>query len=336
MAEVSPYWHDLALVAARVPMPSAGAVLITGATGLIGSCLTDLLMAHSSCEVYALGRNGQRARQRFSRWWGDGRFHFVAHDICEPLSLGVDFRYIIHAASPASPNSFQQQPVEVMKSNLYGLCHLVDYGLAHHLERMVYVSSGEVYGEGDGSVFTEQSSGYVDICSPRACYPSSKRAAETLCAAYGQEYGAQIVVARPCHTYGPWFTEHDNRVYAQFIRNVLRGEDIVMLSAGLQERSWLYVADCAAAILLLLQKGAAGEAYNVASAASTITIRQLAETIAAIGHRQVVVRATADGNTTPITKAVFATAKLERLGWHPLFSIEQGLRHTVETLTFDL
>ena len=313
-------------------MPQEGNILITGATGLIGSCLVDLLMRHSFCHIYAMGRNSQRAEQRFADYWQQPRFHFIRHDICQSLECTENFHYIIHAASNASPNFFQQSPVEVMKSNLDGLCHLVEYGLRHQMKRMVYISSGEVYGEGDGSVFTEESSGHIDILSPRACYPSSKRAAETLCAAYIQEYGADIVIARPCHTYGPYFTESDNRVYAQFIRNILNDEDIVMKSRGEQFRSWLYVVDCAVAMLLLLTKGNSGEAYNVANEESNITIRQLAEEIAKIGNKKVVFDLAENGNTTPITKAVFSTEKLNQLGWKPLFSIEEGLAHTIQSM----
>ena len=329
MAEMSHYLQDIAQAASQLELPQEGNILVTGATGLIGSCLVDMLMLHTPCHVYALGRNRQRAAARFHDYWQKERFHFIEHDISRPLPTTEDFHYIIHAASNASPNFFQQSPVEVMKANLNGVCHLAEYGLQHQMKRMVYVSSGEVYGEGDGSVFTEQSSGYIDITSPRACYPSSKRAAETLCAAYGQEYGAQIVTARLCHTYGPHFTESDNRVYAQFIRNVLNGEDIIMKSLGAQYRSWLYVVDCAAAILTLLMKGKSGEAYNVANEESNITIRQLAEKIAAIGGRQVRMEITGNGNTTPITKAVFSTQKIEQLGWKPLFGIDEGLEHTI-------
>ena len=324
------YQQDLQKAIKQITLPE-GNVLITGATGLIGGCLTDMLMMHSSCDVYALGRNRERAKRRFAAYWDNPRFHFIEQDICKPLTLDVDFHYIIHAASNASPNFFQKSPVEVMKSNLNGLCQLVEYGLAHHMQRMLYVSSGEVYGEGDGSVFTEESSGHIDILSPRACYPSSKRAAETLCAAYIQEYGADIVIARPCHTYGPYFTESDNRVYAQFIRNVIRGEDIVMKSKGEQYRSWLYVVDCASAILTLLMKGLCGEAYNVADELSNITIRQLAEKTAAISGQQVVMDIKEDGNTTPITRAVFSNQKIAQLGWKPLFGIDEGLQHTIQT-----
>lgn len=332
MAEINPYRQDLDKVVQQLNVPQEGNILITGATGLIGSCLVDLLMRHSFCHIYAMGRNSQRAEQRFADYWQQPRFHFIRHDICQSLECTENFHYIIHAASNASPNFFQQSPVEVMKSNLNGLCQLVEYGLAHHMQRMLYVSSGEVYGEGDGSVFTEESSGHIDILSPRACYPSSKRAAETLCAAYIQEYGADIVIARPCHTYGPYFTESDNRVYAQFIRNILNDEDIVMKSRGEQFRSWLYVVDCAVAMLLLLTKGNSGEAYNVANEESNITIRQLAEEIAKIGNKKVVFDLAENGNTTPITKAVFSTEKLNQLGWKPLFSIEEGLAHTIQSM----
>ena len=332
MAEINPYRQDLDKVVQHLNVPQEGNILITGATGLIGSCLVDLLMRHSFCHIYAMGRNSQRAEQRFADYWQQPRFHFIRHDICQSLECTENFHYIIHAASNASPNFFQQSPVEVMKSNLNGLCHLVEYGLRHQMKRMVYISSGEVYGEGDGSVFTEESSGHIDILSPRACYPSSKRAAETLCAAYIQEYGADIVIARPCHTYGPYFTESDNRVYAQFIRNILNDEDIVMKSRGEQFRSWLYVVDCAVAMLLLLTKGNSGEAYNVANEESNITIRQLAEEIAKIGNKKVVFDLAENGNTTPITKAVFSTEKLNQLGWKPLFSIEEGLAHTIQSM----
>ena len=332
MAEINPYRQDLDKVVQQLNVPQEGNILITGATGLIGSCLVDLLMRHSFCHIYAMGRNSQRAEQRFADYWQQPRFHFIRHDICQSLECTENFHYIIHAASNASPNFFQQSPVEVMKSNLNGLCQLVEYGLAHHMQRMLYVSSGEVYGEGDGSVFSEQSSGYIDILSPRSCYSSSKRAAETLCASYCQEYGAQIVIARPCHTYGPYFTESDNRVYAQFIRNILNDEDIVMKSRGEQFRSWLYVVDCAVAMLLLLTKGNSGEAYNVANEESNITIRQLAEEIAKIGNKKVVFDLAENGNTTPITKAVFSTEKLNQLGWKPLFSIEEGLAHTIQSM----
>lgn len=298
-------------------------ILVTGATGLIGGCLVEALMLNPNrnYHVYASGRNEERARKRFAEFADDAAFHFVLYDVLEPLASDVNFDYIIHAASNASPNFFATKPVEVIKSNIQGLSNLMEYGLSHGMKRMLYVSSGEVYGEGDGRVFTEDYSGYVNCTSPRSCYPSSKRAAETLCVSYAQEYGADVVIARPCHTYGPHFTEADNRVYAQFIRNVLRGEDIVMKSTGAQFRSWCYVVDCVSALLHILLKGENGQAYNIADDSSNITIKELAETIAAIGGKKVVIDVpsiTEAKGFNVVSKSVFSTQKLEGLGWEHL------------------
>ena len=337
MAEISSYQEDiLHIFTEDLPWEklSGANILVTGATGLIGGCLVETMMMNPKRDyhVYASGRNEERARQRFSKFADDSAFHFVKYDVLKPLESEIIFDYIIHAASNASPNFFAQKPVEVVKSNIHGVAHLMDYGLSHGMKRLLYVSSGEVYGEGDGRVFTEDYSGYVNCATPRACYPSSKRAAETLCVSYAAEYGADVVIARPCHTYGPYFTEQDNRAYAQFIRNVLRGEDIVMKSTGEQFRSWCYIVDCVSALLHILLKGECGKAYNIADAESNISIRELAETIAAIGKRKVII-AVPDADEKKgfnvVTKSVFSIEKLNALGWIPRTHITYGLNHTI-------
>ena len=310
-------------------------ILVTGATGLIGSSFVDVLMNNSNkdYQVYALGRNSQMAQARFLRFKDDSAFHFLCGDVTLSLARDESFHFIIHAASNGSPNFFANSPVEVMKSNLYGVSNLIEYGLAHDMKRFLYVSSGEVYGVNDAAVFDEDSYGYLDILDTRSCYPSSKRAAETLAMCYAAEYGADIVVARPCHTYGPHFTESDNRVYAQFIRNVLNGDDIVVKSAGTQYRSWCYVEDCVSALLYILLKGKSGEAYNVADKSSVVTIRELAEMIAHIAGRKVVMQVPSDNEKkgfTPIKRAVFDTAKLEALGWSVSGTMDEKLRRTID------
>jgi nucleoside-diphosphate-sugar epimerase len=336
MAQISPYLQDIDKALRRLELMRLDGcrILITGAMGLIGGCLVDLLMrSGTDCKVYAFGRDEERARKRFESYWNCHNFHFIKGDVTVPLNSEVCFDYIIHAASNASPNFFKEKPVEVIKSNILGTQQLIEYGLSHNMKRMLYVSSGEIYGEGTGRAFVETDSGYVDCAIPRSCYPSSKRAAETLCVSYAAEYGADVVIARPCHTYGPYFTESDNRVYAQFIRNVLNGEDIVLKSSGDQFRSWIYVVDCVSAILMILLKGAGGQAYNVADENSNVTIRELAKIIARVGHRQLKFDIDIQsGNTTPISKAVFNIEKLRNLGWNSSFCIKEGLEHTIETL----
>lgn len=340
MAERMGYSQDIEK-AASLNLPWAKLedknILVTGATGLIGSCIVEVLLSNPErkCHVYAAGRNEQRAMKRFEAFVNDKRFHFFNYDVTKPLSSSIDFHYIIHAASNASPNFFAEKPVEVMMSNINGVNNLLMYGKEHHLERFLFVSTGEVYGEGDGRVFTEDYQGYVNINSPRSCYPSSKRAAETLCAAYAKEYGIDYVIARPCHTYGPHFTEADNRVYAQFIRNVLNGEDIIMKSTGSQMRSWCYVVDCASAILHILLKGSDGEAYNIADADSNISIRELAEMIAKIGGKEVIIQLPSDAEKqsfNPVSKSVFAIEKLQSLGWSITGQMIDKIKSTIEEI----
>lgn len=315
------YNEDVAAAAAsQLPWEKLSGcnILVTGATGLIGGCIVEILMGRKHCyNVYAAGRNEKRAMLRFAKYRDDKTFHFFHYDVCEELHSDVDFHYIIHAASNASPVFFNNNPVEVMKANVYGVANLMEYGRRHDMHRFLYVSTGEIYGEGNRT-FSEIDSGYIDCTQPRACYPSSKRAAETLCMSYVAEYGVDAVVARPCHTYGPHFTESDNRVFCQFVRNVLRGEDIEMKSDGSQMRSWCYVVDCALGIMYILLKGENGNAYNVADPTSTFTIRQLAETIAMSEGRRVVFLNPSDADRkqfTNISHAVFDTAKLQSLGW---------------------
>lgn len=312
-------------------------ILITGATGLIGSTLVEVLMSNPRRDysVFALGRNYERAKKLFEEYFNMDSFHFLKYDVMSPFQDNVQFDYIIHAASNASPNSFSKNPVEIIKANIIGVSNLIEYGMTHDMKRFFYVSSGEVYGEGDGRTISEEYSGYVDCLSPRSCYPSSKRAAETLCASYASEYGADVVIARPCHTYGPNFTETDNRVYAQFIRNVLKGEDIVMKSTGEQIRSWCYVVDCVSAFLFILLKGESGEAYNVADPNSVITIRMLAEMLAEIGDTKVIMEVPSEiekNSYNPVTKSVFSVDKLIGLGWMASGEMKENMRKIIDYL----
>ena len=333
---MNPYRKDiLEAAAAHLPWGTLKDcnILITGATGLIGSCLTDLLLTVSDLhdipfQVFAMGRNRVKGLKRFHADSERPGFHFIEHDVIDPLQEDIPFHFIVHAASSASPQLYRKVPVEVMKSNIFGVTNLLDYGRAHGMKRFLFVSSGEVYGDQPVNALNESAYGYVDNLEVRSCYPSSKRAAETMTVCYSKEYGVDTVIARPCHTFGPYFTDSDQRAYAQFIRNIQAGEDIVLRSDGGQYRSWCYVVDCAKALCYVLLKGVTGQAYNVADSHCESSLRRLAEILAEIGGRNLSV---GQPDATSSQRVVFDTTRLQQLGWTAEGTLRTKLEHTLQS-----
>lgn len=316
-------------------------VLITGATGLIGSFITDMLAEYSresgaGITVYATGRSLKRLEERF-RGCPEGTVRLIEYDVNAPADFGFDADFIIHAAGNAYPAAFAGDPVGTVMGNITGTANLLGYAKKRGAKRFVFVSSGEVYGKAPETVtvFKEDYSGYVDPTLPRSCYPSSKRAAETLCAAYRSQYGVDTVIVRPCHTYGPNATGSDNRANVQFVNNALAGKDIVMNSPGLQLRSYCYIADCASAILSVMLKGEGGEAYNIANPDATVTIAGFAEEVAAYTGKKVIFSVPDDAakaQQTFIPHAVLDSSKLCSLGWTGQYSVKKGVSHTIDVL----
>ena len=310
-------------------------VLVTGAGGLVGSTFVDLLMALDrlyglEISVSVLGRNRNALEARFDAYCSsNGGFRIIEGDVSSVDLSGQEADYVVHAASPAHPLAYAKTPVDVMKANLLGTLNLLE--LARRCgARLLFVSSGEIYGISDqpDSAFGEGGCGRIDISDPRSCYPESKRAAETLCAAYGAQYGVDAVIARLCHVYGPAITQNNSRADAQFLRNVLAHEDIVMKSPGSQVRSFCYVKDAASGLLYILLEGKTGEAYNVANGNSVATIRQYAQTLAELGGvkiRDEYPTQTEASGYSRVTRAVLDAAKLQRLGWEPQYDLRNGL-----------
>lgn len=316
-------------------------VLVTGATGTIGSFVIDVLLrfnqiSSSQIKVYVAGRNIKALQEQFL-YWNDKNFTAVQYDMLNQILFDFPVDYIIHAAGNAHPTSFNGDPVGTIVGNINSTYNLLQYAMSHGGKRLLFVSSGEVYGQGDINLeeFPEEYLGYIDLSSPRSCYPQSKRGSENLCASFSSQYGLETVVVRPCHTYGPQITPNDSRATAQFIRNVLKDEDIVLKSAGSQMRSYNYIADCVSGLLTVLINGKSGEAYNLANPNARITIAQFAEIAAKIAGKNVIFKEPSIvdvANRSPIQRQVLSSKKLESLGWKDAFSAEDGIRHTLLTL----
>lgn len=317
-------------------------ILITGASGLIGRCIIDILMKLNETEsanikVIASVRNLENAKKIFKEYIAKKELELIKYDVMEQLNANMKVDYIIHAASNSHPMAFSTEPVNTLIGNVIGTKNLLEFGIKNNVKKLLYVSSGEIYGKDDGKIeaFTEEYRGYIDNLAFRSCYPIGKISAETMCICYSKQYDIDTVIVRPCHIYGPTITDKDSKVMAQFIRNALNNEDIIMKSDGKQYRSYCYVVDCAIGILIALGKGENANAYNIANKNSNITIRSMAELIANTVGKKVVFdipSKTERQGYNAVEKSILDSTKLERLGWKPLYNMEQGIKSTIEIL----
>ena len=310
-------------------------VLVTGATGLLGSFMVDALRLGNrerrlDCMIYGAARSLAMLQKRFAVGASEDNIEFLVQDVTQEWGYANIFPdYIIHAAGGADPRSMYEKPVEVIKANTAGTGMLLELLRRAGRGRLLYLSSGEVYGETHiAEAMGEQDFGHVAQDNVRSCYPLSKRLAESLCLSYVHEYGVEALVARPAHTYGPTHTEKDTRATAQFTRQAAQGEDIVLRSRGGQVRSYTYVADGVAGLLTVLLQGKVGEAYNVADTGTSVSIADFARMAAKVGDVSVRYEAN-DSRPTPVSRAVLSDKKLRALGWRPNFTPEQGVAHTV-------
>ncbi len=301
-------------------------VVITGGTGMIGSCLVDALAVYNRsqsepCRVVVTSRREEAAQKRFSYCWDEPWFIYIRQDVCdEAVNWPDHVDYVIHAASNADPVNFAKAPVDTLMANVLGTDRLLKAGMERGMQRFMYVSSGEMYGQPDAlqNDFVEDYCGPIDHSNPRACYPAGKRSAEVLCQCYRAQYGVDCVIVRPCHTFGPTMTGGDSRAVSEFLRNAVAGKEIGMKSAGLLERSHCYVVDAADAIFRVLLKGESGGAYNIADPACKMTIRDFAFACAEAGGTKVAFENPSDlelKGYSKISRQVLSAEKLQSLGW---------------------
>lgn len=319
-------------------------VLISGATGMIGSFLVDVIFEKNvtdnlNCTVYALGRSEEKLKSRFSKYADDSRLVFLQYNIQEPLvcnNLGV-VDFVLHLASNTHPLLYSTDPIGTVLTNIIGVKSMLDFAVEHQAVRFAFASSNEMYGEnrGDVELFDESYCGYINCNTLRAGYPESKRCGEALCQAYKSQKGLDVVIPRVTRTYGPTMSMTDTKAASQFIKRGVAGEDIILKSAGTQFFSYTYVADAVSGLLTVLLCGENGEAYNIADECGDIRLRDLAGVIANFSGKKVIFEipdAVEAAGYSTATKARLDGSKLKALGWRPKYDAKTGIERTIEIL----
>lgn len=319
---------------------SGKTLLVTGATGLIGSNVIKYLLQHKEieCKIIALVRNADKAEKVFKT--DVDKIELIVGDVTDKecinnINQQIDF--IIHAASFTSSKQFVENPVEVIDTSINGTVNLLELAKKNNVKGFVYTSSMEVYGTpSDDEKISESHNTNIDTMETRASYPESKRMCEAICRAYFSEYNVSAKIARLTQTFGEGVSYNDGRVFAEFARCAIEKRDIVLHTKGQTKRNYLYTSDAVNAILAILLRGQAGEAYNVANEDTYCTIYDMAEMVAkecAGNDIKVVVETTDDIEKFGYAKTLHMNldcSKLRGLGWEAQVGLEEMFERLIK------
>lgn len=318
-------------------------VMVTGASGMVGSYIMRTLICLNQMKGYQIQiigvvRNKKKVAEDIVN---DSNVEIFVHDVSQPFTYEGAVDFMIHAASPASPLIMKNQPVETVAANALGAYYTLQLAKEKNTEEYVFISSREIYGqplEGQ-DMFQEDTYGFVDPLDARSCYPEGKKVAETMCASFYEEYGLKAKSARLAHTYGPGMSIYDGRVQADFLKNVIFNEDIVLKSEGLPIRTYTYISDAVAGIFFILLNGQE-RAYNIGDEHAKISIRGLAELLVHITpERKLSLKfdIPEEGlkGTAPFTLGILDSSRLRGLGWKPRYTIEEGFRRVIDYLEIE-
>ena len=339
------YLDDLQVIATAPFLPwdilQGSSLFLSGATGMIGSCLVDAIMFRNQrnglqCKVFALSRNRDHAYSRFSEWSDSPLLQIIEGDVNEriPFPDKETCDFVLHLASNTHPVAYATDPIGTIMANIIGTQNMLDLAVRASAKRFLFASSNEIYGENrcDCELFDESYLGYIDCNTLRAGYPESKRCGEALCQAYRVQRGLDIVIARLTRSFGPTLKPTDTKALTQFLKNGLIGEDIILKSEGNQYYSYTYAADAVTGLLTVLLKGQSGEAYNVADSSCDIRLKDLARHIADLSGTRVIFQlpnSVEAAGFSKATKARLDGTKLKNLSWVVTFPIVPALERTL-------
>lgn len=325
-------------------------VLITGATGLIGSHIVDKFMSMKDVNVIALGRSAGKIENGFAEYLSSNMFNYIEQDISKPLNIpNVTIDYIFHAAGPMENKIIVNTPLDVINPNIYGTQNCLEYLRKQEIEkkvkgRIVIFSSVTIYGNisNDDIVVNEVDTAVTEkLDTTGEPYSQSKRISEVIARAYHRQYGTDIIIARFATVYGDTRFLPDTAFF-EFIRKATSGKDIVINSSGAKRRDNIYIDDVISALICLIEKGKSGEAYNISSngeLGNFAAIDEIAKVVVEIANKKVNVnrakkselyyKTAMSANREP--GVILDNDKIKALGWSLDTDLETGVQLTIES-----
>ena len=313
-------------------------VLITGATGLLGVHLIDVLMALGDVKVFAVGRNKSSAEARLGEYFDNPLFNFIEQDVCLPFDENLSVDYIIPGASNTHPLAYSQFPIETIQINVKGAEHALELA-ARCRATVLYPSSVELYGNPlRQENFNENQKRSLHLSTLRSCYTESKQLSEALCQSYISEKGVDVKIARLSRVFGPTMLDSDSKASSQFIKKAINDENIVLKSKGEQFFSYTYVSDAAAALLYIMLHGECGHAYNISHEKCDVRLKDFAQICADYNYNKVIYDLPSEDEIKGFsiaTQAILDNSKLKALGFKPKYDIKDAIHRTIEILKYE-
>lgn len=320
-------------------------ILVTGATGLIGSQIIKALacrnrICNASIKILACVRNMEKAKVVFADILERAELKIIEGDVTKIFDIKENVDYLIHTASATASKEFVTKPVEVIQTAINGTQNFLELAKNKNAKGAVYLSSMEAFGvvQASDKKAEEKDLGFIDLENVRSCYPESKRLSECLCTAYASEYNVPIKVARLSQTFGAGIHYSENRVFAQFAKSALEKRDIILHTTGMSYGNYCYTRDTIIGILLLLTRGCAGEAYTISNEESNVRIKDMAQMVAkklADNNIKVVFDVPESSLTygyAPDTELHLSSAKMQNLGWKPTVNLEESYRRLMRSM----
>ncbi len=322
-------------------------ILITGATGLIGSQIIKVLLLfndkrNAGIKITGMARNREKADNIFGDWIDRRDFQMIWTDINQEIHCETKVDYIIHGANTTSSKEYINQPVETAETIIIGTMNILKFAVQQNIRSMVYLSSMEMYGKpyDNCGEMHEDMAGYIDTLNVRSSYSEGKRTAENLCACYCGEYLVPVKIARLAQIFGTDVSLQDNRVFVQMAMSVINQTDIVLHTNGESYGNYCYTRDAVVAILMLLDKGINGEAYNIVNESTNIKIKDMAKLVAekiADGNINVVYEIPDSSKTygyAPQVALKLSADKMNKLGWNSKVGLEEMYRRMIQSFLY--
>lgn len=312
-------------------------VLITGATGLIGSHIAKSLLSLDEIKVIVVGRSQQKLKKTFLDYVSSNKIYCLEHDVSLPLPLSLGkIDYIFHAASPISGEVIKRQPLDVINSNLSGTINCLEYLKKQESGKMVVFSSATVYSVDDPfHVAVESKTNMADcIDSPNAPYSESKRMIEVIANAYHKQFDVDTIIARFSYVYG-YSANPAKTAFYEFINKAMSGEDLTLNKSGLPRRDNIYVDDAVRGLLHLCEIGVSGETYNISSngdLGNYAAIDEIAESIVReankINGTNIRVIYKSDGGER-LEGLRLDNSKIKSTDWRVITTLDEGIERTL-------